>query len=393
MTRSAVGSFAAGALLMYFADPNRGRRRRTVARDKVVAGCHDVAKELDKAGRDLRNRSHGAASILSGRGERSNLDGPVLVERVRSAIGRAVSHPHAISVRAEANGRIVLEGPVLRHEVDYLLKRVRSVRGVREAINRLEVHTEANGISSLQGGVPRRALSELAQQNWTPSLRVASGAFAGVASYAGIRKGGLWRWASVTGGAVMLARVIANKPIRELFGMGRGADAVKFEKTIHIEAPLEKVYAYWANFENFPKFMTHLKEVRQLQNGRSHWVAAGPFGVSIPWDAEITDQRSNQMLAWTSVPGSLVRTAGLVRFDRESDGRTRVQIRMSYCPPAGVFGHAAAWLFGADPKSEMDDDLVRMKSLLEIGKTRAHGMDVMRDDLAVASPGPAQQAW
>jgi uncharacterized membrane protein len=64
---------------------------------------------------------------------------------------------------------------------------------------------------------------------------------------------------------------------------------------------------------------------------------------------------------------------------------------MSYCPPAGVFGHAAAWLFGADAKSEIDDDLVRMKSLLEIGKTRAHGMDITREEVEVTTPG--QQAW
>src|SRR5207253_6127356 len=98
---------------------------------------------------------------------------------VRSAVGRAVSHPHAIQARAEANGRIVLEGPVLRHEVDHLLKRVAAVPGVKDVVNRLDVHTDPSGISSLQGGVPRRALSEFAQENWTPSLRVASAAVAG----------------------------------------------------------------------------------------------------------------------------------------------------------------------------------------------------------------------
>jgi uncharacterized membrane protein len=129
-----------------------------------------------------------------------------------------------------------------------------------------------------------------------------------------------------------------------------------------------------------------------LTNGRSHWVA-GAGGYLHPVDAEITGQRDNQLLAWTSVPGSIVRTSGLVRFDRESDGRTRVQIRMSYCPPAGVFGHAVACLFGADPKSEMDDDLARLKSLLEYGKTRAHGVDITRDEVAVARPGEGQGDW
>jgi uncharacterized membrane protein len=134
----------------------------------------------------------------------------------------------------------------------------------------------------------------------------------------------------------------------------------------------DRVIAGWhdvANFENFPKFMTHRKEVRHLKNGRSHWVAAGPCGVSIPWVVEITEQRANQLLAWTSVPGSMVGTAGVVRSDPEPDDSTRVQIRMSYCRPAGLFGHTVAWVFGADPKTEMDEDLVRLKSLLETGKT------------------------
>jgi uncharacterized membrane protein len=258
-------------------------------------------------------------------------------------------------------------------------------------INRLEVHAEPGAISSLQGGAPRRARSEFARRNWTPSLRVASGALGGVALFSCIRNGGPLLWPSGAAGAALLARAIANRPFRQLFGLAGGAGAVHFEKTIHIDAPREEVYAFWSSFENFPRFMSHLKEVRHLQNGRSHWVACGPGGVSIPWDAEIVEQRSNELLAWRSVPGSLVRTAGLVRFDRESDGRTRVQIRMSYCPPAGVLGHAIAWLFGSDPKSEMDDDLVRMKSLLEYGKTRAHGVTVTRDQLVFARPaeGPA----
>jgi uncharacterized membrane protein len=385
MIRSTIASFAAGAAFMYFADPVRGRRRRAVVRDKFFAGCRDFGNELDKAGRDLRNRSHGVTSGISMLLRPENADGPVLVERVRSVIGRAVSHPHAICVRAEPNGRIILEGLVLRHEFEYLRKRVQSVRGVEEVIERLQVHSEADGISSLQGGVSRRALSELAQENWTPSVRVASSALAGAAFYAGVRNDGLWRWASMASGAALLTRGIVNQPFRQMLGIGRGVCPVHFEKTIHIDAPLEDVYSFWANFENFPKFMSHLKEVRHLKDGKSHWVAAGPGGISISWDGEVTEQRTNELLAWTSVPGSVVRTSGLVRFDRESDGRTRVQIRMSYCPPGGLFGHAVAWMFGTDAKSEIDEDMVRLKSLLELGKTRAHGVEVTRDEVVPAS--------
>jgi len=394
MAKRAIGSFIAGAVCMYFADPNRGRRRRAVGRDKLIAGWHDVANEFDKAGRDLWNRTQGVASHARSLRSRPDADGPVLAERVRAAIGRAASHSHAIKVRAEENGRIVLEGPVLRHELDYLHKRVSSVPGVEQVVSRLEIYNEPGDCPSLQGGVPRRQLSELAQQNWTPALRVASGAAAGSTFYAALRTTGPFRWVAAAGGVALLARSIANKPFSQIFGIGRGSGAVNFEKTIHIDAPVEEVYTFWSNFENFPKFMNHLKEVRHLKNGRSHWVAAGPAGISIPWEAEITEQRENQLLAWTSVPGSLINTAGLVRFDQEPDGRTRVTIRMSYCPPAGVFGHAVAWLFGADPKTEMDDDLVRFKSLIETGKTRAHGVRITREQVAAGPRGrQQQQAW
>lgn len=382
MQARAIGGFIAGAAFMYFADPNRGRRRRAITRDKVVAGVHDVANEFDKAGRDLWNRAHAvpaaARSLLSWR----EANGSVLVDRVRSTIGRAVSHPHAIKARAAGNGCIVLEGPVLEAELDYLLESVRAVPGVHEVASRLAIYRDARGVSSLQGGIPRRRLPELAQQNWTPSLRVGFGLLAGASLYAATRNGGLLGWMGAAAGAGLLVRTIANRPLEQVFGVDGRAGAVHCDKTVHIDAPVEDVYAYWSNFENLPKFMTHLKEVRDLGNGRSHWVAEGPAGISIPWDAEVTRQTPNQLLAWRSVPRSLIHTTGTVRFDKESDHRTRVSIRMSYSPPAGVLGHATAWLFGADPKSEIDDDMVRLKSLLETGKTRAHGARVTREQVS-----------
>jgi uncharacterized membrane protein len=86
------------------------------------------------------------------------------------------------------------------------------------------------------------------------------------------------------------------------------------------------------------------------------------------------------------VNGSTINTEGAVRFSPGPDGGTTVSIHMSYCPPAGVLGHGVAWLFGADPKTEIEDDLVRLKSLMEIGKTRAHGATVWRDEFELAEP-------
>lgn len=385
MTKNALGGFLAGTALMYFADPVCGRRRRARLRDRFRACGRDISREVDKAERDSLNRMQGVGAAISSLWKSSDADDPVLIARVRSTIGRAVSHPHAIRARVEGAGRVILEGLILRHEVAYLLKRVSSVPGVHQCVDRLDVHDDAGGFPSLQGGAPRRGVSEFMQRNWTPALRVTASLAAGAMLYRATRSRGPLQWIRAAGGAALMARTIFNRPLQELAGLDGSLDTIAIDKTIHIDAPLEEVYSYWSNFENFPKFMTHLKEVRHLRNGRSHWIAAGPGGISIPWDAEVTEQKANERLAWKSLPGSAVRTAGVVHFDRITDNRTRVQIRMSYCPPGGLLGHSVAWLFGADPKSEMDDDLVRLKSLLETGKTHAHSAPVTREEVKATS--------
>src|SRR5579883_1355411 len=110
MKKDAIACFVAGAGLMYFADPDRGRRRRAAVRDKFAAGWHDFTNELDKAERDLSNRSRGFGSSVSSLWKHKDADEPVLLGRVRTAIGRAVSHPHAIHARFQGQGQIVLEG-------------------------------------------------------------------------------------------------------------------------------------------------------------------------------------------------------------------------------------------------------------------------------------------
>ena len=378
--KTAAAGFGAGALLMYFADPARGRRRRAVARDKAGARLRDVGREIDKAARDLSNRTQGMSAAAQALFTSPEADGPLLEARVRSRIGRAVSHPHAIHSRVEDGGRVILEGDILTPEIDYLLKTVRAVPGVRDVVNRLETHDEPDSIASLQGGVTRRHVAELQQESWTPALRVAAGLAAGAVASGSLRNRGPLRWLGTAASAALLARAITNKTFARILGVD-GRPVVDFDKTVHIHAPLQEVFAFWSQPENFPRFMTHLKEVHNLGNSRFHWVAAGPGGISIPWDAEITQFEPNRLLAWRSVPGALVINTGRVRFEEDPAGGTRIGIHMSYCPPAGIFGHTVACLFASDPKSEIDDDMVRLKSLLEIGKTRAHGETVTRESL------------
>lgn len=180
----------------------------------------------------------------------------------------------------------------------------------------------------------------------------------------------------------LLLRAITNMELKRLTGIGAGRRAVTLQKMITVHAPVERVFDFWSRYENFPRFMTHVREVRKTSGDRSHWVVAGPAGLPIEWETEVTAHVPNQVLAWRTVPGSIVDHAGIVRFEKTADGGTRVHIRMSYNPPAGALGHAVAALLGGDPKRAMDEDLVRFKSLIEDGKTTAHGDTVDRRELA-----------
>jgi uncharacterized membrane protein len=152
------------------------------------------------------------------------------------------------------------------------------------------------------------------------------------------------------------------------------------EKTLTIGAPVEVVWGLWSNFENFPRFMAHLREVRKIDEGHSRWVAVGPGGVSVEWDAIVTDWVPKQFIGWTSIEGSEVATTGQVRFRRASDNQTDIDIRLEYAPPAGVLGHGVASLFGDNPKQAMDEDLARLKSLLEAERTGGKQEGLLLED-------------
>lgn len=388
MVKIAISGFAAGAGFMYFSDPDRGKRRRALVRDQSIRISHNLSNLLDKAARDAANRARGTASAVRAVFRDGRTLDDVVVQRVRSKLGRLVSHPHAIEVGC-ANGNVTLAGLVLRPEESHLVRCVRAVPGVRSIENKLEPHDSSEHIARLEGGRRREGRSELMLQNWTPSLRVTAGALGGVLMSYGMRKTGPAAAVSGIAGAALLTRAICNREFLDMAGLGDGARGIQIEKTVHIQAPPEEVFRYWSSYSNLPNFMSHLKEVRDLGGGKSHWVAEGPAGIPVSWDAEVTQSVTNQLLAWRSVPGSTIETEGSVRFDQNSNGATRLTIRMRYKPPAGVLGHYVTALFGANPKNEMDDDMIRLKSLMETGKTRAHGVKVDKQSLNLSSAQPA----
>ncbi len=377
--------FSAGAAFMYMMDPDRGRRRRALVRDKTARTIHETERAIDKTTRDISNRARGIAAMArSILGDRY-VDEDVVVARARAKIGRIVSHPHAIEIRSE-RGRLVLEGPVLEREYHALLAAARSASEGMEIDDRLDRHAEAD-IPALQGGPARPGERwELMQTNWTPAVRMLAGAGGTALLLRGLRRGGLGGFASGVVGSGMLLRAAANMELKRALGIDGAHRAVNIEKTVNVHAPAPDVFAFWSRYENFPRFMSHLAEVRDLGNNRSHWVAKGPLGMPVTWTAEITDRVENKLLAWRSLPGAYLENNGVVRFDPTPDGGTRITIRMSYTPPLGVVGHTLAQIFGVDPKHDMDEDFVRLKSLIEHGKTRVRGVMVHRSDLGAPAP-------
>lgn len=170
-----------------------------------------------------------------------------------------------------------------------------------------------------------------------------------------------------------------------MVGIDSGRRAVDIQKTINVDASPEEVYEYWSNFENFPKFMAHLRKVEDKGDGRSHWVAAGPAGTEFSWDAVVTERVPGRMIAWRSLPGAQVQNAGMVHFSPNRRGGTQIQVHMSYNPPAGAVGHVIADILGRDPRSAMHDDLARFKTLMEQGKTTARGETVTREQVRQTS--------
>ncbi len=149
----------------------------------------------------------------------------------------------------------------------------------------------------------------------------------------------------------------------------RSAAPVHVQSSVTINKPLEEVYSFWNHFENLPRFMQHLHSVNRTGEKTSHWEARTPFGASIGWDAEITDERENHFLLWRSLPGSLVEHRGSVEFRSAPAGRgTIVIVAMDIRPPAGKLGAGFAMLFGERPEQQIKGDLRRMKALLETGE-------------------------
>jgi uncharacterized membrane protein len=357
-----------GAGLAYFFDPKEGENRRTLLRDKANSLVDRMDDSIYATVEDTRNRTRGVLSEWTAK--LSNQDSPdwLLAERVRGAIGRVSPHARRVKVRAE-DGQAHLGGSILKDEKEAILKAASRTRGVREVVDELEVFYSPEEMSAFQETTASNSQDAPTwkQQSLSPATRLLSSVGGSLLTLYGLRRSGIAKPVLSTAGLLLTARGMTNMDTSSLLGLGTAGNGIRVQKTINVNAPMDEVYRFWHNFENFPLFMDHVKEV-SVQNGISDWKVAGPAGSSIEFQSHITRDVPNESIAWETIPDSQIHHTGVVRFEENWDGGTRVTVQMTYMPPAGVVGHKVAELFGVDPRQAMQDDLMRLKALLEVNR-------------------------
>lgn len=200
----------------------------------------------------------------------------------------------------------------------------------------------------------------------------------------GLRHGGLVGATTAGLGAMLIKRGVSGHcEVYEKLGMntnGHGhshsepAPEDFYERGIHVvqaytinKSPNE-LFAFWRNFENLPKFMSHLQEVKVVDEKKSHWKASAPAGFSVEWEAEIISEEPNHSISWRSIDGAAVDHAGSVRFIETSNRGTEVRVVLDYIPPLGKLGAAVAKIFGEEPGQQIKEDLRHFKQLMESGE-------------------------
>jgi uncharacterized membrane protein len=210
--------------------------------------------------------------------------------------------------------------------------------------------------------------------------RIISGAAAAALGLVALRKRRLRRLLLPLAGGLasraLTGRCAVNRALgrntaraERMGGGGRpGRRGIKVDQSTTINRPRQEVFAFWRNFENLPRFMDHLESVRVIDEGRSQWIAKGPAGTRVQWEAEIHDEIPEELIAWRSLEGADVDHEGSVRFRPLENDVTEVRVVLRYEPPAGRAGAAVARLFGEDPARQVAEDLRRFKQVLEAGE-------------------------
>lgn len=355
---SLAGGLAMGALAMYIADPSQGRRRRALLQDKVTSATHKTSQLMNQTLADTRHKLTGlqaeAMKMISPR-QAKPIDDHVLEARVRSRLGRSLSHMHDVQVHAD-QGVITLSGNISPEDKAQVIDLVEAIPGVESV---------------------QQALESLSSQRWMGSGLLTVRRSWWIAGALGV---GLLGWYGMTRrqplGLVAAATSLGLMARSGSLGSGAfgaqrtsgatSSEGFEAERSIEINAAPEVVFDVWSRYENFPHFMSHVIDVRDLGSGRSHWVVQGIAGQDVEWDSVLTVSERPHRLGWRSEAGAMVDNDGMVILEPAGSG-TRATARISWRPPAGLVGKGIAVLTGTDPETSLEEDLRRMKQFIERG--------------------------
>jgi len=375
-----LGGAAAGALLMYMLDPDRGSARRAQSAAAVRSAGSRTTETLTNVWNSASSRIGAAAGDALDSAKSATPDGGMgsTLSRLGRAAGEmlddTVSKTKDVVSRASSAAGDIADEAISKAKSGMS----RAESATREMVEDTRGPGSSAGRSLSQFG---NRVSESMQRGrgegeWGPTMRNSALVGGGLMALTGLMRRSPMGVVLGLAGAALLARGAANQPLRSLVGRGTAGlsmakglsmdQTIDFQKTVHIEASPNEVYEQFANYENFPRFMSHVAEVRDLGRRRSHWSVKGPGGSRFEWNSVLTEQSRPNRLAWRSEAGAEIPNSGSIEFERHRGG-TLVTVRMSYSPPAGALGHAFALLLGSDPKSKMDEDLARMKSFIEHG--------------------------
>jgi uncharacterized membrane protein len=177
----------------------------------------------------------------------------------------------------------------------------------------------------------------------------------------------------VTGGMFFYRGKTGHCDVYQAVGVdttGAGEKVVRVEKFLTVNRSPQQVYEFWRNLENLPRFLHHIDSVQMTGELTSHWKASGPAGVSLEWDAEMVEDYPAQLILWRSVGDATLPNEGSVEFREAPGGRgTEVKVTIRYFPPGGVAGKAAAKLANVITAQQIEEDLKRLKQILETGET------------------------
>ncbi len=250
-----------GAGLMYLFDPNRGKRRRALVRNKITHVGKVASDVTGKTGRDVRNHVLGVFAEVGSHFRIKDVSDDVLEARVRSKLGRVVSHPSAIEVKA-VDGLIILTGPIIATEEHPLLESVTGIHGVKSIENRLELHQQAGDIPALQGGRSRQESLGVLKTNWSPTTRLIATVAGGALALYGARRRAMFGSVLGTLGLGVVMKALTNVKTSDQIREDNDGAVIDAPKAVNIGAPIDGAFDCGSPREEFADVVSHIHETR-----------------------------------------------------------------------------------------------------------------------------------